>query len=355
MGSYILMTRFNLVSQCFAFCLLSLCFSQNSNADDIQDANKLFKQGQHTQALSKIDAILSSKPKDSQARFMKALILAEQGQTEESIHMYNSLIQDFPDLPEPYNNLAVLYAGQGQFEKAKIALEKALRTHASYSTAHENLGDIYAKMASQAYDKALQLDRSKSSPVTKLVSINELVIPAAPIMPTKTLIATATPVAIVPFSAPTTAVIVNKPVSNKPASAPDVASAVETKQTKTDSMEAASNDAEILKAINEWIKAWTSKNANKYLAMYAKNFKTPGNENRSAWEQQRRERIDKPQPIIITISNFKVRFQDENHAIANFIQSYRSGALKSNTYKTMEMTNEEGKWLIDAEWSGRKK
>ena len=31
----------------------------------------------------------------------------------------------------------------------------AIRTHPSYATAHENLGDIYAKMASQAYDKAL--------------------------------------------------------------------------------------------------------------------------------------------------------------------------------------------------------
>jgi len=54
--------------------------------------------------------------------------------------------------------IAVLYAGQGQYEKARQALEMAIRTHPSYATAHENLGDVYAKLASQAYDKALSLD-----------------------------------------------------------------------------------------------------------------------------------------------------------------------------------------------------
>jgi len=44
----------------------------------------------------------------------------------------------------------------------------AIRTHPSYAIAHENLGDVYAKMASEAYDKALQLDRSNTAAQTKL-------------------------------------------------------------------------------------------------------------------------------------------------------------------------------------------
>ena len=47
-------------------------------------------------------------------------------------------------------------------------------THPSYATAHENLGDIYAKMASQAYDRALQLDNSNTATQTKLAMIQEL-------------------------------------------------------------------------------------------------------------------------------------------------------------------------------------
>ena len=167
------MTMINRISQSIAFSALLLCFNL-AVADDMQDASRLFKQGQAEQALEKLDAILATKPKDAQARFLKGLIFTEQGKTAEAIKMFSGLTEDYPDLPEPYNNLAVLYAGQGQYEKAKVALEAAIRTHPSYATAHENLGDIYAKMASQAYDRALQLDKSNTSTATKLEMIKEL-------------------------------------------------------------------------------------------------------------------------------------------------------------------------------------
>src|SRR5512134_85058 len=143
-------------------------------ADDIQDANKLFKQGLHAQAMEKVNTVLATKPKDAQARFLKGLIQTEQGNTADAIATFTALTEDFPELPEPYNNLAVIYAGQGQYEKAKVALEMAIRTHPTYATAHENLGDIYAKMASQAYDRALQLDKSNTATQTKLALIKDL-------------------------------------------------------------------------------------------------------------------------------------------------------------------------------------
>ena len=39
----------------------------------------------------------------------------------------------------------MLYANQNQLDKARTALEMAIRTNPAYATAHENLGDIYAK------------------------------------------------------------------------------------------------------------------------------------------------------------------------------------------------------------------
>ena len=106
--------------------------------------------------------------------FLKGLILTEQNKPNDAIKVFTDLSQDYPELPEPYNNLAVLYASQGQYDKARNSLEMAIRTHPSYATAHENLGDIYAKMASQAYDKALQLDRSNAAAQTKLNMIKDL-------------------------------------------------------------------------------------------------------------------------------------------------------------------------------------
>jgi len=147
---------------------LLLCASIGAYADDIEDANQLFKQGQRSQALDKVNGYLANKPKDAQARFLKGLILTEQGQTADAIKIFSALTDDYPELPEPYNNLAVLYAGQGQYDKARLLLEMAISTHPSYATAHENLGDIYAKMASQAYDKALALGTTSSATKSKL-------------------------------------------------------------------------------------------------------------------------------------------------------------------------------------------
>lgn len=153
---------------------LLLSTSLAAHADDIQDAYKLFKQGQHGKALVMVDTFLSGKPDDAKARFLKGLILSEQGNTSEAIMIFSALTEEYPELPEPYNNLAVLYAGQGQYDNAKRALEMAIRAHPDYAVAHENLGDIHARMASLAYDRALQLERNNAAVRAKLAIIQEI-------------------------------------------------------------------------------------------------------------------------------------------------------------------------------------
>jgi tetratricopeptide (TPR) repeat protein len=143
-------------------------------ADDYEDASRLLSQGKQAAALKKVDAAIASNPQDARARFLKGLILTEQNNMEAAIQVFTLLTRDYPELPEPYNNLAVLYAAQGQYDRAQESLEMAIRTHPSYAVAHENLGDVYAKMASEAYDKALSLDRSNQTAQTKLALIREL-------------------------------------------------------------------------------------------------------------------------------------------------------------------------------------
>src|SRR5262245_26174223 len=151
-----------------------------ARADDLQDASRLLKAGQHKQALERVNKALSAKPRDPQARFLKGLIYTDQGNSKEAIEIFTKLTQDYPELPEPYNNLAVIYAAQGQYDKARVALEQSIRTHPSYATAYENLGDVYAKLASQAYDKALQIDSSNKGAQNKLSLVRELVGGSAP-------------------------------------------------------------------------------------------------------------------------------------------------------------------------------
>ncbi|TAJ77466.1 MAG: tetratricopeptide repeat protein [Gallionellaceae bacterium] len=354
-------------SQKVALGALLLCFSLASAADDIQDAGKLFKQGQHVQALEKVDAFLATKPKDAQARFLKGLILTEQAKTAEAIKVFTALTDDYPELPEPYNNLAVLYAGQGQYEKAKVALEMAIRTHPSYATAHENLGDIYAKMASQAYDRALQLDKSNTSTQTKLEMIKDLfggnarsgrITPAsrnvatgvvsAPKPSAVVANAPATPVAA-STPAPTPAAVA-MPAPSKPLvafTAPGPAKAPAAEQPSANANE------EVLKTVREWAAAWSAQNSKKYLAFYAKEFKTPGGESRSAWEAQRQERIAKPKSIHVEVKNARVKLIDDGHAAVSFKQFYRASHLHTSASKTMELVKNNGKWLIAAEHAGK--
>ena len=156
------------------FALGAPCACRPGRCGSLQEVNQLFKQASWTQALERVNAYLVKQPKDARGRFLKGLILTEQNKPAEAIKIFTALTEDYPELPEPYNNLAVLYAAQGQYDKARNALEMAIRTHPSYATAHENLGDIYAKMASQAYDKALQIDHGNATAQTKLNLIKEL-------------------------------------------------------------------------------------------------------------------------------------------------------------------------------------
>src|SRR3990172_4286885 len=154
---------------------LALATLTHSQSDDLQDISRLMKQGQHSQALDRVNQYLATKPRDAQGRFLKGLVLVELKKIPEAIDVYAKLSQDYPELPEPYNNLAVLYAAQGHYEKARQALEMSIRTHPSYATAHENLGDVYTKLASQAYDKALQLDSTNAAAQTKLSLLREMI------------------------------------------------------------------------------------------------------------------------------------------------------------------------------------
>ncbi len=143
-------------------------------ADDYADVTQLMRSGQLAQALVRADQYIAAKPRDPQMRFLKGVVQTEAGRTVDAIATFTQLIEEYPELPEPYNNLAVLYAGQSQFDKARTALESAIRTNPSYSIAHENLGDVYAKLASQAYSRAQQFDARNTTAAPKLALIRQL-------------------------------------------------------------------------------------------------------------------------------------------------------------------------------------
>jgi tetratricopeptide (TPR) repeat protein len=325
---------------------LLLVIALHVQADELQDANKLFKQGQHAQAMEKVNAFLVTKPKDAQARFLKGLILAEQGNTADAITVFTRLTEDYPELPEPYNNLAVLYAGQGEYEKAKNELEMAIRTNPTYATAHENLGDIYAKMASQAYDRALQLEKNNSNAntQTKLALIRELFSKNG-----RTTTKPAVSAAIDTVPAATSAASATPAV----AATPPVIQAATAKPPVTVTALGTDPATDVLSSTREWAAAWSAKNSKKYLAFYAEEFKTPDGSSRSAWEAQRKERIAAPKSIHVELRDPKVKVADDKHAVVSFKQTYRASHLNVISSKTLNWVKTDGQWLIAEERSGK--
>jgi len=308
------------------------------HADTLQDIGKLIKQGQHAQALDQVDKYLSNRPKDAQGRFVRGVILTEMNKTGEAISVFQKLTEDYPELPEPYNNLAVIHAQQKQYEKAKQSLEMAIRTHPSYATAHENLGDIYARMASQSYDKALQIDSSNASAQTKLSIIRDLISVAARPVPRSEPSPPVKPVVAEP-----------KPVETKP-----VAQVVEPKPLEPKATEPVANaTVDVTKAVEDWATQWSKKDVKDYLAHYAKDFQTPGGMSRANWEKERKQRIAKPGDLKIDIENLRVTLGASDKATATFRQHYRSAALKTSSNKVLNLVKRDGKWLIQQERVGK--
>lgn len=316
-----------------------------ARADEVREAAKLLKAGQHAQALERVNKALAGKPRDPQARFLKGLILAEQGHQKEALDIFLKLTQDYPQLPEPYNNLAVLYAAQGQYDKARAALEQSIRTHPTYATAYENLGDVYAKLASQAYDKALQIDSSNAGAKNKLALVRELVGP--PAKPIAVAVAPAEakqpPPAAAP-AAPAAPAEARPPTEAKPAAVAAAAPAAEAGRPQ-----AKPPTAEVLETVNAWAKAWSAKDADAYLGFYAPGFQTPGGEPRAQWEKTRRQRIAAPKSIAVAIGSPRVTLHGDDRASVTFRQSYRSDIVSATSTKTLVMVKANGRWMIEQE------
>lgn len=397
-------------------CSLAVVFTVScapAMADDFADVSKFIRAGQFNEAMAKVDSVLAQRPRDAQMRFLKGLILTEQNKSNEAIVVFTKLTEDYPELPEPHNNLAVLYASSGQYDKSRAALEAAIRTNPTYATAHENLGDVYAKLASQAYDKALQLDSANNSAKSKLTMVRTLVgnssaaaipknaqatlaanskttsTPSKPAAPSPTPVATIASNTL-PSNTPTpskTPTLVAKAETPKPEAKPDpkveakakadadakskadaeakaklekaeqakalaaaknAAKAEKLAESKAQEAKANAERDDVLRAVNNWAKAWSAKDMRGYLNAYGNDFQTPKGEPRKAWAEERRNRIEGKGHISVQIEEAKVTLEG-NTATVKFRQIYTSDRLTANSKKILVLTKQGSKWQIKQE------
>jgi len=128
-----------------------------------------------TEAQQVAEKALKQFPSNVQMRFLYGVALADSGQTEPAIEHFQGLVLDHPELAEPYNNLAVLHASQGDLKAARDALESAIANGPAYTLAYENLGDVYLRLAVQAYQTGSSAPEAAAVVRRKLVLTRSLV------------------------------------------------------------------------------------------------------------------------------------------------------------------------------------
>ena len=333
--------RAHFVTALQAMCMTAMFAVTAAHADDYADVNVLVRAGKLAEALAKADQYLAGKPRDPQMRFIKGVIQTEAGKPADAIGTFTQITQDYPELPEPYNNLAVLYAGQSQFDKARAALEMAIRTNPSYATAHENLGDVYAKLASQAYSKALQLDGGNTGVQPKLALIRTLFAPEAKGQRPGAGAQSSSPVTAAPMVAKAPAVAAAPAPSAAPAAAVAAAAPAATSGAEKD----------VETTVRNWAAAWAAKDMGGYLGAYGKDFDPPGSVGRKTWEEDRRSRIMGKSRISVKLNDLAISVNGSK-AVVKFKQAYSADTLNVSSRKTLDLVKAGDRWFIVRESTG---
>jgi Flp pilus assembly protein TadD len=343
----------------------------------------LSQQGEHQEALNRLDVIIKDNPNMASAKLAKGIILSNKGDRTAAKKSFKQLMKAYPGRPEAFNNLAVIYAEEGNFLEAINTLQQAFQTHPSYAQVHTNLKEIYATLASQAYNKALDLSSESSGPELAMINLvprdltnstsEHLVLIATkkePKQPTQGATA-APPEPVKPevkIEKPTTKTVevsslVNEPVAVTTAVAKEQVQTNQNKVTKPIKAEETSKpvnpkpaventvEQQITNNLLRWANAWSNKDYKGYIATYTDVYRPNAKLTHKQWVKQREHRITKPKFIKVSISNIEVKLLQDNLAEALFEQRYQSDTYKDAVKKRVMLVNSNGQWKISLEKS----
>lgn len=378
-------------------------------AEELRQAKALQAKGNYQGAFDRVNTYLNSNPKDPNAWLLYGVSLMNQNKLTEASDIFSKLIQLYPDAPEPYNNLAAVYARQGNNEKAVETLLHAFETHPSYAQVQQNLKSVYAALATQAYNRALDLDNNQaparaklaildqvyqSNPIPQAVAAEPAAIAAAPISsvpetaavkPENTApVAPAEPAelvieerdvseGIVPVyedenavadtqQPEPTALASNETVENDSpaveqqiAEQSDVQPDAQPVVQEAEQVAAAvkvldeSTRSDIEQLINGWASAWSSQDVLAYLNYYAYGYSPSQEISHTQWRQGRNKRLKKPAFIKVTVSDISLAKMDDGRIRTVFRQDYRSNTYQDTVYKTLIFSEQQDGWKIAAE------
>lgn len=124
-----------------------------ADGGSIERALTLTAEARWTEARAALAPLLEGDP-TVRVRLLHGVLRAHEGRPEDAERIFEALRRDRPDLPEIWNNLAVLRAARGSLEEARGLLRAALERWPGFAAAHDNLGEVHARLADRARTRA---------------------------------------------------------------------------------------------------------------------------------------------------------------------------------------------------------
>jgi tetratricopeptide (TPR) repeat protein len=256
-----------------------------------------------------------------------------------------------PDDIELANDYALALAQMGKLDQAREVIEEAMNKNPQTAAAFANLREILSQQAAISYAKAMgkkppnaQVTLRGAGPGAEapVVLAQAEPRPGASVEPPP---AKAAPKSAAAESKADTKAAAPQDRSPEPKDQKTVTKS-ETPAAPGKSADPKSDEAAIAAAVTQWADAWASKDFKRYLAAYSDRFEPQQFGTRAAWEAHRRPRVTKPEPILVKVSEIKVKPLPGGDAEVKFRQRYESGAIKLNSVKTVIFTRDSGSWKI---------
>jgi tetratricopeptide (TPR) repeat protein len=287
------------------FCLLLV--SAASAATSTAQLQQLIAQNRFADAARDGEQLLQQDPKHAETRFLTAYAYQMNAKTDKAVSLYQGLINDRPELPEPRNNLAMIYLAQGDYDRASQLLVEAINTHRSYAVAYANLSQVYKGIASEAYRRAVSesSEPAKYTHSIELTAITELEIDE-PI--------------VLAATAPEPKTLVN----------------------------AANQKTLLIERVKNWAQAWSGKEFADYTEFYSPQYRAKF-DSHDQWVKHRRQRIMRPGSIRIEVSNIQIKWRSDNRAIIDFTQAFDSTRYSDRVVKRLGFNRVDSEWKITEE------
>ncbi|PJA31629.1 MAG: hypothetical protein CO187_08385 [Zetaproteobacteria bacterium CG_4_9_14_3_um_filter_53_7] len=282
-------------------------------ANSTAAAEAMIAKGHDITAINLLKTTVEETPGDYQAWFLLGVTQARSRHFDDAIVSFHQVIDLQPKLAEPHNNLAVIYNERGDLRAAINELEASLTLNPGYVTAHENIGDLYVKLAAESYKKALAGNKNPvlSQRYEKLLQIRNS---------DKQQIRTSQAQPAVVAAASTVAVTPSVEISRK---------------------------QEVLAAIEAWRSAWSRQDIDSYFAFYDETFKPAAEFNsRWEWEHYKRGVITNKKFITVELENIVVSGQKNGQVKVVMMQHFRSNSHQSDDLKQILLRKTNTGWKI---------